>query len=245
MPLYIYAITRADEPDIELPPGVAGQPVTRVVSGPLGAFVSEYSASTIRAERRHIAPSQSVLRVLQGAMDLLPTAFGTLTPDADAMAALLDRNQEKLLAQLERIAGAVEMGVRLSMDVPDPIAYLLELSPELRQARDRLFSRRKTPSHEERIRLGQLCDGVLRRYQESQSERLVAQLTPASTSIMTLPIQGDKQIANLAVLVPRTGVQEFESAVQVIADGFDDRLAFALNGPWPPYNFVQLELDSQ
>jgi hypothetical protein len=137
------------------------------------------------------------------------------------------------------------MGVRLSLEVPDAVAYMLEQSAELRQARDRVFGRRKAPSHEERIRLGQLCESVLRRYQETQSAQLVTQLTPASTSILTLPTQGDKQIANLAVLVPRAGVQEFESAVQAIAETFDDSLAFALNGPWPPYNFVQLELDSQ
>jgi hypothetical protein len=69
-------------------------------------------------------------------------------------------------------------------------------------------------------------------------------LSPACRAISTLPIQGDRQVANLAMLVPRGGVGEFESAVHAAADAFEDDLAFRLNGPWPPHNFVRLELDT-
>ena len=55
MTLYIYAIAQADGAGVDLPKGIAGQPVFRIASGSLGAFVSEYQGTTIRAERRHIA----------------------------------------------------------------------------------------------------------------------------------------------------------------------------------------------
>ncbi len=244
MTLYVYAITQADAVGTDLPEGIAGQPVFQIASGPLAAFVSEYQAAMIRAERRHIAASQRVLRALQDGTDLLPMTFGTLVPTADAVVSLLSRHQETLLAQLDRVGGAVEMGVRLDLDVPDPIAYLVAHSPELQQARDRTFGRRKPPTHEERIRLGQLCEGALRRYQEAQAAQLVALLTPACSAISQLPTQSDQQIANLAVLVPRAGVEAFEAAVQEAAEKFADDLAFKLNGPWPPHNFVRLALDS-
>jgi hypothetical protein len=245
MTLYLYAIARAEAPAIDLPSGITGQAVFRIACGPLDAFVSDYAAAAIRAERRHIAASHGVLRALQAAIDLLPMAFGTLSPTAETVAALLDRHREALLAQLARIAGAVEMGVRLNLEVPDPIAYLVEHSAELRQARDRTFGRRRPPSHDERIRLGQLCDNALRTYQQAQAAQLVALLSPCCSAISTLPIQGDRQVANLAALVPRDGIGAFEAAVQAAAAAFEDDLAFNLNGPWPPHNFVQLELDNQ
>jgi len=245
MTLYIYAIAQADGAGVDLPKGIAGQPVFRIASGSLGAFVSEYQGTTIRAERRHIAAIQAVLRALQAEIDLLPTAFGTLTASADAVVDLLDRCREALLAQLDRISGAVEMGVRLNLEAPDPIGYLVEHSRELQQARDRTFGRRKPPSHDERIRLGQLCESALRHYQEAQATKLVALLTPSCAAISAMPLQIDRQVANLAVLVPRAGVEAFEAAVNAAAETFDDDLAFNLNGPWPPHNFVQLELDSR
>jgi Gas vesicle synthesis protein GvpL/GvpF len=244
MTLYIYAITRADESDTHLPPGVAGEKVYPILSGPLRAFVSDYSGTTIRAERRHIAASQGVLRALQGDLDLLPMVFGVLTPAADAVADLLTRHCDSFLAQLDRIKGSVEMGVRLNLEAPDPIAFVVEHTTELRQARDRTFGRRRVPSQQDRIRLGQLCEAALHRFQEAQAALLIERLSPACLAISTLPVQGDRQVANLAVLVPRTGVAAFEAAVHAAAETFDDNLAFNLNGPWPPHNFVQLKLES-
>jgi hypothetical protein len=245
MGLYIYAIAQLDEPGIDLPCGIAGQPVYQIAHQSLSAFVSDYQGKTIRAERRHIAASQSVLRALQEKFDLLPMTFGTLTATADVVVDLLARHREVILSQLERIGGAVEMGVRLSLEAPNPVAYMVEHSDELRQARDRAFGRRKPPSHEERMRLGQLCESALRRFQEAQSAQLVALLSPSCTAISTLPIHGDRHLANLAVLVPRSGVDAFEAAVQAAAEGFDADMALNLSGPWPPHNFVQLELDSR
>jgi hypothetical protein len=245
MTLYIYAISQADGSELDMPPGIAGQQVYRITSGSLGVFVSDYHAETIRAERRHIAASQGVLRALQAAgMDLLPMAFGTLTSSADAIVDLISRHEDELLAQLDRLGGTVEMGVRLNLDVPDPIAYVVEHSAELRQARDRAFGRRKSPSHEERLRLGQLCESALRRFQEAQTAQLVELLTPSCKAISSLPTQGDRQVANLAVLVPRAEVDAFEAAVSAAAETFEDDLAFSLNGPWPPHNFVHVELNA-
>ncbi len=243
MSLYIYAIAQADGLGIDIPKGIAEQPVYWIASGSLGAFVSDYQATTIRAERRHIAASQRVLRALQAEIDLLPMTFGTLTATTEAVVDLLSRHREELLTQLSRLSGAVEMGLRLNLEVPDPIGYLVEHLAELRQARDRTFRHRRSPSLEERVRLGQLCESALRHYQETQTAQLVALLSPSCTAISALPIRGDQQVANLAVLVPRAKVQAFEAAVHAAAESFDDDLAFSLNGPWPPHNFVELTLD--
>jgi hypothetical protein len=244
MTIYLYAIARAGCPDIDLAAGIAGQPVYRVTSGPLCAFVSDYDGTMIRAERRHIVASQAVLRALQAGADFLPMVFGVLTPSAEAVGELLGKHCNSLLAQLDQVGGSVEMGVRLNLDVPDPIAYVVKQSAELRRARDRAFGRHQQPSHGERIRLGQLCETALKTFREAQAARLVAQLSGSCTAISLLPIQEDRQVANLAVLVPRAGVAALEAAVLAAAETFDDDMAFNLNGPWPPHNFVQLNLES-
>jgi hypothetical protein len=244
MTLYIYAISQVDHLSVDLPKGIAEQPVYTITSGSLCAFVSDNQAATIRAERRHIAASQNVLRALQAEIDLLPMAFGTLTPTADAVVGLLSQHRDDLITQLGRISGAVEMGLRLKLEVPDPVGYMVEHLAELRQARDRTFRHHRSPTLEERVRLGQLCESALRRYQETQTAQLVALLSPSCTAISALPIHGDQQVSNLAILVPRASLKAFEAAVQAAAEAFDDDLAFSLNGPWPPHNFVQLSLGS-
>ncbi len=242
MGIYVYAIGR--DGDGALPPleGILGQPVYRLASGALAAIVSDCPLESVRAERKHIAASQRVLRSLNQPFDLLPVAFGTVAQSADALSGFLDEYGEALTAQLHHIEGRVEMSVRLSLDVPDAIAYLVHCTPELEAARDRLFGRRNPPSHDERMGLGQLCDAALRRYREAQTAQILATLGPSCADIRTLPVGPENEIANLAMLVPRDAVERFAVAVDELAGQLPDELAFTIGGPWPPHNFVQLEL---
>jgi hypothetical protein len=240
--IYIYAIGRDGDGALPVLEGILGQPVYRLVVGSLAAVVSNCPLDIVRAERKHIAASQRVLSSLNQQFDLLPLAFGTVAQSGAALCRFLDEHGEVLTARLQKIAGTVEMSVRLNLDVPDAIAYLVQCTPELRVARDRLFGRRRPPAHDERIRLGQLCDDVLRRYREAQTAQTLVMLEPSCAEIRALPVGQEKEITNLAMLVPRDAVERFEAAVNDLAVHLPDELAFTIGGPWPPHNFVQLEL---
>jgi hypothetical protein len=240
--LYIYAIGHSGDGALPALDGILGQPVYRRASGALGAIVSDCPLDVVRAERKHLAASQRVLSTLNQEFDLLPMAFGTVAQSADALSDFLDEYAETLDARLHDIAGTVEMSVRLHLDVPDAIAYLVECTPELKIARDRVFGRHRAPSHGERIRLGQLCDEALRRYRDAQTAQMLTLLGPCCAEIRTLPVGLEKQIANLAMLVPRDAVERFEVAVNDLAAHLPDEFSFTMGGPWPPHNFVQLEL---
>jgi hypothetical protein len=240
--IYIYAIGHSGDGALPVLEGILGQPVYRLASGALGAIVSECALDIVRAERKHLAASQRVLSTLNKEFDLLPMAFGTVAQSADALIDFLDEYSEMLGARLRDIAGTVEMSVRLSLDVPDAIAYLVQSTPELKIARDRLFGRHRAPSHGERMRLGQLCDEALRRYRDTKTAQMLTLLGPSCAEIRTLPVGLEKQIANLAMLVPRDAVERFEAAVNDLAAQLPDEFAFTMGGPWPPHNFVQLEL---
>ena len=43
-------------------------------------------------------------------------------------------------------------------------------------------------------------------------------------------------------LIDRDGRKQFEQGVIQAARLFDDRFAFDFNGPWPPHNFVEIDL---
>ena len=135
MGLYVYAVGRSD--DDEPPPlqGVLDRPAYRLDAGPFCTIVSDCPMEVVRAERRHIAAMQRVLTALNREFDFLPMAFGTVTRSAADLRSFLDKHSDVLTAQLQRVSGAIEMSLRLSLEVPDPIAYLVEQTPALRAAR--------------------------------------------------------------------------------------------------------------
>jgi gas vesicle protein GvpL/GvpF len=242
MGIYVYAIGWAGA--AELPPlaGVLEQPVYRIAADRLAAIGSDCPLAPVRAERRHLAASQRVLQHLIGRFDLLPTAFGTVAGSPDALCRFLAEHCEPLAEQLGRVAGKIEMTLRLSLDAADPIGHLVALTPALQTARDRLFHRGRSPSRDERIRLGRLCDEALRRYREAQSARVMSALAPLCSEIATLPLLGERDIAKLAMLVARNRVGDFEHAVGGAALLLPEDLAVTIGGPWPPHDFVQLAL---
>ncbi len=242
MGLYVYGILDAGGDELPSVTGILAQPVYRLDAMPLAAIVSDCVLETVRAERKHIAASQRVLSRLSAAFDLLPMAFGTVAESEGELCRFLDGHRDLLLAQLRRVAGRVEMSLRLSLDVADPIRHAVAATPELRAARDRLFGRGRPPTHDERLRLGQLCEEALRRYREEQSQQVLTMIAPHCAEISPLPLRAERDIAELAVLVPRDRVEAFEAAVSDAAVRLPEDLAFTIGGPWPPHNFVKLSL---
>ena len=242
MGVYVYAIGRVDEG--EMPPlaGVLGESVFLVASGALAAVASECPVGTLRPERKHIAASQRVLNGLGARFDLLPVAFGMVATSRNAVRRFISEHGELLSAQLDRVAGKVEMDLRLNLGLPDPIGFLVEATPTLKAARDRAFGRRGGPSYDERIRLGQLCGEALRAYRAAQTAGLVAMLGSLCAEIATLPVGDEQEVAHLAMLVPRDGAARFESAVDAAAARLPEELVVTIGGPYPPHNFVQLGL---
>ncbi len=244
MGLYVYAVGKANE--AELPPvqGVLDRPAYRLEADSLCAIVSECALANVRAERKHIVATQRVLAALNAKFDLLPMTFGTVTKSEEDLRRFLNDNQEMLSSQLQRVSGAVEMGLRLNLDVPDPIAYLVEKTAVLKSARDRTFRAHHKPSHDERIRLGQLFDQAFAKYRASVAGQVRKLIEDACSEIMELPVRDEKHIANLAILVPRAGLERFEAAINAAAPQIDDDVVLNLSGPFPPHNFVQFNVEA-
>lgn len=244
MGLYVYAVGKASE--TELPPlqGVLDRPAYRLEAAPLCAIVSECPLKNVRAERKHIAAAQRVLSAVNAKFDLLPMTFGTVTESEEDLRRFLIDNCAKLLSQLERVSGSVEMALRLSLDVPDPVAYLVARTPALKAARDRTFRPRHKPSHDDKIRLGQQFDQAFAYYRETLTAQVLATIGDSCLESIELPIRDEKQIANLAILVPRAGLETFGAAISTAAAQIDDDVVFNLSGPWPPHNFVEINADA-
>jgi hypothetical protein len=146
------------------------------------------------------------------------------------------------LEQLERVAGKVEMGLRVKWDVPNIFEYFIDIHPELRAARDHLLGNQRPPRQEDRIELGQLFDHLLNEDREAHGEKLEEVIGPCCAELKRSPLRNVNEVANLNCLVGRSEQTPLEEAVLQAARLFDNNFAFDLNGPWAPHNFVEMDL---
>ncbi len=236
---YLYAVVPGPVEQVYTFKGLEGKPVYTITNGKVAAVVSDVPNEKIRPERRHLA----ALRELLAEAAMLPMAFGIIADGPKAIQKILSRNQEAFLKQLQRVAGKVEMGLRVSLDVPNIFEYFVNIHPELRAARDRFLGPYRNPSQEDKIELGRMFDRLLNEDREAYSEKVEEILSGYCREIKRNKCRHEGEVMSLACLVQRHAQDRFEAGVFAAAKLFDNNFTFDYNGPWAPHNFVELDLE--
>ena len=92
------------------------------------------------------------------------------------------------------------------------------------------------------IDLGRTFDHVLAEDRAAHTRTVVQALSPQCFEIKENPPRDEREISNLACLVGRDVQAEFEQGIMEAAKLFDNHFSFDYSGPWPPYNFVNVNL---
>jgi hypothetical protein len=240
---YLYGVVAADQvvEEAELS-GIDGGCVHYVIEGALAAAVSGVPDEKLRPQRRHLAAHQAVLMHLMGKSGLLPMSFGNIAKNTKDVCKLLSANQDALLEQLERVAGNVEMGLRVCWNVPNFFEYFVSRHPNIASLRDRMFSGGREPSQGDKLELGRLFEKALNTDRDEHTETVKRFLLPCCVEILENDPREDRDVLSLACLVASDRQKDFENAVMDAAKLFDDTFSFDFSGPWPPYNFVEMQL---
>lgn len=240
---YLYAIVASGAPLSYPSIGIDGKDVYSIAGGPVAAVVSGVAGSRIRPERANLTAHQAVLKRLMEDTTPLPMAFGTIASSPEAIRKILTRNRRAFEEQLQRVAGKVEMGLRVAWDVPNIFEYFVNTHAELRLARDRLMSARHEFTQEEKIELGRMFDRLLNADREDHTRKVERIFAPVCAELKANPCRNELEVMNLACLVKREAQDAFSAAVFSAAKLFDNSFAFDYSGPWAPHNFVELDLE--
>jgi len=239
---YLYAIV-ADSQDQKFGEiGIDDTIVCSLSNGQVAAVVSDLTNKKIRPERRHLAAHQRVIKHLMKFYTPLPIAFGVIADSHKEIIKILSDYEDTFVEQLGRVANTVEMGLRVTWDVPNIFEYFVTTQHELRTVRDQFFGTHHEPSQEDKMLVGRLFEQILNKERDLHSERVEEMLMPHCLEIKRNLPKNEKEVMNLACLVERDAQEEFEAAIFEAARFFDNNFSFDYNGPWAPHNFVDINL---
>jgi len=209
---------------------VGGAPVQLLEAGELALWVSEAApgAPTVERLKEHDAVVRAALRCATP----LPVRYGTAFVDAGRARELLAEKREEFLAALERVAGRVEMGIRVAWEAPLPAAAEAPVG--------------EAPSGEE---AGPGRAYLERRRREREAEagrrRAAEEALDAVESLFTdLEISSRRRVlpepgiaGTLAHLVHRTDLRHYTERLNR-AKNASFPVSLHPSGPWAPYSFV-------
>lgn len=229
--VYLYAIVDSNAVLAQPLAGMAGTPLSLLpvqhIAAVIGPVADEQLKDTTTAALMH----EQVIETLMANRRVLPVRFGTIFSSVAALATALAARSATLHADLERLDGLVEIGVRVLWDGAARRAEA-NASPPLDAAVN-------GPGIQYmRARMAEVStERQLRQAAEALTATWVSYLTPHVVALSTQVLVTAEIPVSIACLVKRTDVDRVAGVVAQFPNQITDMRAVC-TGPWPPYHFV-------
>jgi hypothetical protein len=255
---YVYGVVPAAQASDSALTGARGVHasgnVSLVADGELAAIASEvplaeFGEAVIGENLRDEAWLEEKVRaheaVLEAALPqtpLVPFRFGTIYRSDEQVRQML-REHAYLAETLERLSGAIELGVKVFID-PEAFekSHAGEAADEPEEG-GRAYLLRKQRDR----RLAESRDAFAAACAQESHERLFAAAEDGRANPLQRPEatgRAGEMILNGAYLVRAERQDAFKAAFAALEARYEAEGArYELTGPWPPYNFVDLDPD--
>lgn len=229
--VYLYAIVDSDAVLAQPLAGMAGTPLSLLPVQHIAAVIGPVAAEQLKDTTTAALLHEQVIETLMASRRVLPVRFGTIFSSVAALTTALAARSAALHADLERLDGLVEIGVRVLWDsaarradaIPSPPPDTAMNGPGLQYMRARM-----TEVATERR---------LRQAAEALAATWVSYLTPHVVALSTQVLVTAEIPVSIACLVKGTDVDRIAEVIAEFAYQTTDIRAVC-TGPWPPYHFV-------
>ncbi|MGA2671374.1 MAG: GvpL/GvpF family gas vesicle protein [Dehalococcoidia bacterium] len=241
---YIYGIVEEPQPRRFNFTGVFEADVYTINHQRIAAIVSDAGFSEIDPTRKNVQAHTVVQDKLLKEYTLLPMGFGMITTSEDEVRGILEKNYEGLTNELNRLAGMIEVELKLYWDQETVIKEIQGENQEL----SRLKAKINATSSPAEIRnllieAGKLVEDIVLDWKTRYAEMVYTVLKELSYQAkMNNPV-GLKNLLNASFLIDKSRESEFKEQVYTLDSKFQGKVNFKYVGPMPPYNFVDLSLE--
>lgn len=227
--LYLYAIVDGPEVELPTPAGVDGGAASGVRSGELQAVVSPLAGGHVGLTKARLLQHEAVIEALMERHTVLPARFGTLASEPQLLQAL-ERHSALFAANLARVRGRVEVGLRAVWASPEPPP--LPRPREADRADGRAYMRALLAEAQRDTRRRERAEAL-----EAQLAVALADLADEETH--ELPA-APRPLLKAAYLVRSDRVGEVRRRIVQLGAAHPD-LALLATGPWPAYSFTDVQ----
>ncbi|MEI8308796.1 MAG: GvpL/GvpF family gas vesicle protein [Chloroflexales bacterium] len=209
----------------------------------LAVVVSDSPCEEYDSTRRNMMAHTRVLEAVMQQHTVLPICFGIVAPNTETIyEQLLVEHYDDLVAKLDQLRGQIELGLKAFWADAQIFHEIADQQPTIRALRDSIATRPPESTYNERISLGELVEAAVVQRRQSDSEQILASLSPLARATVTHPVLTDRMVMNAAFLLDRAEEARFDTAVRDLDSNMGPQILFKSVGPVPPYNFVTLNV---
>jgi hypothetical protein len=226
-------------------PGVGDAEVYTINHDGIAAIVSDTQLQEIDPTRKNVHTHTVVQDELLKEYTLLPMGFGMIAASEDEVRRLLEKNYEGFVSELNRLAGKIEVELKVFWDQEAIIKELQGESQELTKIKARINAT-SSPIEAQNllVKAGKLVERIALEWKTKYAELVYAILKELSLDAQVNNPVGIKNLLNASFLIDKSRENQFKEEVYRLDSKFQGKIDFKYVGPLPPYNFVNLKLES-
>ena len=122
---------------------------------------------------------------------------------------------------------------------------IIQKYDNIRSLRDKLINQPSDKIHYQRVKVGEMVADALKNEIENYKKQILDILEPIAEDVKITDNYGNLMILNAAFLIKETNEPLFDKAVDDLDKKFGDIMTFKYVGTLPPYNFVNLSINTQ
>jgi len=241
---YIYGIIEEAKPMRFSFLGVGDAEVFTINHQELAAVVSDTSLEEIDPTRKDVRAHTVVQDELLKNCSLLPMGFGMIADSKDDVLKLLEKNYQGLSRELVRLAGKVEVELKVYWDQEAMIKELQGGSEELTRLKAKINGD-SSPIEAQRllVEAGKLVERISLDWKARYADRVYTVLKGLSIDARLNNPLGVKNVLNASFLIERARESDFQKEVFRLDSQYQGKVNFKYVGPLAPYNFVNVNLE--
>ena len=244
---YLYGIVNGSVEDKFSTRGLFNKRPYLIHYNSISAIVTDAPMKTYEPDQKGLLSHNSVLDEVIKLYTVIPMRFGTIARSEDEVKGLLRNTYSVLRDRLSKIKDKVEFNLAINIDEGPVLKEIIGNNKEIRDLRDKLISQgagADRQSHPvdmgDKILIGQMIAEEVTKYKAGIIKAIDAALKPYYSRFK--PLTKKDALANIAFLVRRNHIKQFESAIYKLGDKYGDRLKFKYAGPLAPYSFVEMNM---
>jgi len=243
---YIYCVIASSEAQSFGPLGIGGRgdELRAIIYDDIAAVVSNSPIISYSVSRENMLAHEKAIEEIMKKYTVLPVRFCTIAQDEDKIKKILEIEHDKFAELLKNFEGKKELGLKAIFKEEVIYKEIVEKYEDIRSLKKALSSEPPAKTYYLRVEVGRKVEAALQKEKDSYKEEILNTLSPLSQDTKVNNTYGELMIISAAFLVENSKEAEFDQNVQALADKYGDKIKFKYVGTLPPFNFVNLVIDT-
>ena len=243
---YIYCIIASSEAHSFGPLGIGGRgdELRTILYDDIAAVVSDSPIISYAISRENMLAHEKAIEEIMKKHTVLPVRFCTIAKDEDKVKKILEIEHDRFAELLKNFEGKKELGLRAIFKEDVIYKEIAEKYEDIRALKKALSSEPPAKTYYLRVEVGRKVEAALQEEKDTYKEEILNTLSPLALDTKVNTTYGELMIINTAFLVENATEAKFDQNVQALADKYDDKIKFKYVGTLPPFNFVNLVIET-